>query len=246
MFVRCACGINIGSIFDWPPAEIEEGNKKMFERHLNCACGREMVVRTAPKEEPDSQENADKKQIFSFDEIARRMWSEQDPNDPALKSLTIPSTDQMIKALEATGDPRTAAIIADIQAAQTPTIGLLSAETDLLQSLIRNYAICFKPIYKQPKKEKGEKQGEQINEQAMEQAKEHQLYIEFADKIHDGLVTFAPVEARMVRCAFTERNIFRLYPTTDTDLDTDYNVVMTKKVEELKTKIFGMFEIEGL
>lgn len=230
MIIRCTCGLNIGSIFHWPPAEIEEGGKKMMERHLSCNCGREIVVRTAPKEEPDSPENADKKGIFSFDEIARRMGAGQMPDQPSVQPAPDSPT----------------AIIQEINAIGNPALGLNAEDAELLQTLVRNYGTVFKPIFKQEKSKRAAKQGEQMNEQEAAQAKEQQEYLAFADKIIEGLVSFSPEEAKMARCSFTERNLDRLYPTTDFDLDTDYNVIMRKKVAALETRVFAMFETAGL
>lgn len=71
--IECACGIS-HQIYDWPPSEVEQNNKKMMERHITCNCKREIVVRTAPKYEPEAELEEGEKiaTVSSFAELSRQ------------------------------------------------------------------------------------------------------------------------------------------------------------------------------
>lgn len=71
--IECACGISL-DIYSWPSAEIEQNGTKMIERHITCRCTREIVVRTAPKYEPDAEIGEDENvaAVSSFAELSRQ------------------------------------------------------------------------------------------------------------------------------------------------------------------------------
>ncbi len=90
--IECACGISL-DIYSWPPAEIEQNGKKMMERHISCRCTREIVVRTAPKYEPDAIVGEDEKiaTVMSFAEMSRQagVLKEVEPhNKPAADGVS--------------------------------------------------------------------------------------------------------------------------------------------------------------
>lgn len=118
--LECACGIS-HQIYDWPMTEIEQNGTKMCERHITCACKREVVVRTAPKYEPEAETGDDEKiaTVSSFAELSRQFG--------VLKEA--PEHNQPGAAKPETPDAQ---------------VKLSGPSRALLSSLIENYAKWFK------------------------------------------------------------------------------------------------------
>jgi hypothetical protein len=121
--IECACGIS-HQIYDWPAAEVEQNDKKMMERHLKCRCSREIVVRTAPKYEPDAEVDEDEKvaTVTSFAELSRQfgVLKEADPHNKPIAD----SPDEAPSAEK--------------------SVGISDADRTLFMFLIENYAKWFK------------------------------------------------------------------------------------------------------
>lgn len=126
--LECACGISI-DIYSWPPTEIEQNGKKMMERHISCRCTREIVVRTAPKYEPDAEVKEGEKiaTVVSFAELSRQcgVLKETEPyNKPAAGGLDEDEE--------------------DAAPADKGSVTLPEDQCKLLNQLVMNYANWFK------------------------------------------------------------------------------------------------------
>jgi hypothetical protein len=213
----CACGIKT-FIYDWPPAEIEAGNKKMFERHIFCSCQREVVIRTAPKEEPDFQgEDDGEPKIVSQEHLAHM--------------LGLPPAPEFVRQI-VDNTPTTTENLASID--------LSVDEAKVLKELTAHYGNVFKAAppttHEGPEKKDEQPQPDMFSE-------ERAAYNTLAERVADGKFTINNIdEARMVRCAFSPRNTRRLYPVKDMDYDDEPNVINAKLAEMLKNRMLAILE----
>ena len=229
MKITCACGIDY-QVYDYPPAEVEEGGKKMMERHIMCPCDREVVVRTAPKYEPASQEE-NVSGVISFDELVRRLnqdpppppapvtppagwggWGSSTPTAPpkaAPKAVVAPSLPSPIIV-----DPNAAPVVTN----QEKSIFLSKDDAEVLGALVAHYGQKFKDA---------EIQKDEVQEFA-------ELAVRAAQ---DGMfIVYSDREDRMIRMAFLEKNVKKLWPVGQFDDDTDFNVVQTARAKDLRER----------
>lgn len=82
MKLVCTCGIG-NYLYEWPASDVEHNSVKMKERHVSCACGRGLIVRSALKDEPDSDNEKSAGKI-SFEELSRRLGVNNKPIDEDL------------------------------------------------------------------------------------------------------------------------------------------------------------------
>ena len=218
MKLSCSCGISHW-VFDWPPAEIEAGGKKMMERHIFCSCQREVVIRTAPKEEPDFKgEDDGEPKIVSQEHLAHMLGL---PTAPEFKRVVVDNT------------PTTTENLASID--------LSVDEARVFKELTAHYGNVFKAA--PPTTHEGPEKGKDEEPQKDMFSEDRAAYNTFAERIADGQFTIHNIdEARMARCAFSPRNTRRLYPVKDMDYDDEPNVVNAKLAETLKNRLFAILE----
>lgn len=220
MKLSCSCGISHW-VFDWPPAEIEAGGKKMMERHIFCSCQREVVIRTAPKEEPTFDGEADDKdepKIVSQDHLAHMLGL---PPAPEFVRQVVDNTPTAIENLA--------------------SIDLSIDEARVLKELTAHYGNVFKAAPPTTHEGPEKKDGEEPKPDMF--SEERAAYNTLAERIADGKFVINNIdEARMVRCAFSPRNTRRLYPVKENDYDDEPHVVNAKLAETLKDRMFAILE----
>ena len=226
MKITCSCGIDY-QVYDYPPAEVEEGGKKMMERHIMCPCDREVVIRTTPKYEPNQAvpKGEETSGVVSFDELVRRL------NPPAVPTGSggwggggaIAPPPPKAPPAPVVAPPELPSIITDIEGASAPvsqekSIFLSQDDADVLGALVAHYGEKFKDA---------EVQKEEAKEFAelAERCKQEGMFIITTDK-----------EDRMIRTAFLERNMKKLWPVGQFDDDTDFNVVQTGRAKSLRER----------
>lgn len=223
MQIVCSCGISY-QVYDYPPAEVEEGGKKMMERHIMCPCDREVVVRTAPKYEPTAPlvEGEETSRVVSFEEMSRRLGVGKNTTPPSAKVPTWgPSSTPPTEAPEAiSGAP---SLIVDPNATPNVTgteksIFLTQEDADVLGNLIAHYGMKFKD----PEAQKEEAQ--EFADLAA-RAKQEGMFTIFSDK-----------EERMCRMGFLERNVKKLWPIGPYDDESDHNVQCTVRANDLRER----------
>ena len=221
MKLTCSCGQS-HYIFDWPPATIEEGGKKMMERHIFCPCQIEVVVRTAPKEEPDYE----------------------GPEDDKPK---IVSQEHLVKMLGLTPAPEVKRVIEDKTPRQKTgllMVNLSSEDARVLKESLAHYGNVFKaapPVSTHG--DKGDKNSGPPPQYEDMHAKEREAFLVLSEKVYGGDFMIENIEeARMVRCAFSDRNVRRLYPTKEMDYDDEPNVISVKAVKALRDRILTDLE----
>lgn len=232
MKIECSCGIEY-QVYDYPPSEVEEGGKKMMERHVMCPCDREIVVRTAPKYEPAmaaTEEAENTSGVVSFDELVRRLKAGQDAQDaaPINKSgwggFNPPAAPPPGKAptKAAVAPPTLPSLIIDPNAApiintDEKSIFLSQDDADVIGALITNYGEKFKDA---------EVQKEEVQEFADLAARAKQ----------EGIFIISEKEQRMCRMAFLERNVKKLWPILAYADETEFEVVQTAKAKALRER----------
>lgn len=95
-----------------------------------------------------------------------------------------------------------------------PSLFLAKDDADLLREIVTHYGAVFK-------------QGDEEAQAA---------YSAFVAKIQEGMLSTDPTEVRMVKCAFSDRNLRRLYPVGQYDDETSHNVVRTEAAKSLKDR----------
>jgi len=217
MKIECSCGIT-HHVFDWPSAKIEENNKKMIERHITCSCKREVVLRTDPMDEPDNEEgDEDEGQIFSFEELSRRLGVKPPPQP-------IPQPPPQMKQSKGL-------IVTDTtdtnEVNQLFTVHLSQDEAETLNEALSHYATVFKPME--------------------EQAKEQQAYLNLATRCKFGFFKIeTEKDASLIRCSLSERNTSRLYPVDEYGDETDHNFQRMLTVRSLRDRLFKEFEAHNV
>lgn len=233
MRIICSCGIE-AQIYDYPPADVTEGGKSMKERHLICGCGREVVIRTAPKYEPAMAETEEAKEtsgVVSFDELVRRLnqdqaaaappvnpggWGGYNPA-PAPKGVAPKAPLKPVVAPPTLPSP-----IIDPNATQTPSsdeksIFLTQDDADVVGALIANYGEKFKDA---------EVQKDEVAE-----------FADLASRAKQGgMFAMNDKEQRMVRMGFLERNIQKLWPIAAYADEDEFEVVQTAKAKALRER----------
>lgn len=230
MRITCSCGIDY-QVYDYPPAEIEEGGKKMMERHIMCPCDREVVVRTAPKYEPtasNTEEAENTSGVVSFDELVRRLKQGQQEDPPPAPAANpgwggnwAPPPPKAQKQAPV-AVPAPSPVIVDPNATPAPTndekgIFLTQDEADTVGALIANYGLKFKDA---------EAQKEEVQE-----------FAELAERAKlGGMFSMSEKEQRMCRMAFLERNVKKLWPIAQYADEDEFEVVQTAKAKDLRER----------
>lgn len=214
----CSCGISHW-VFDWPPADIDAGGKKMKERHIFCSCQREVVVRTAPKEEPDFEgEDDGQPKVVSQDHLAHMLGL---PQAPEYKRVVVDNTPTNTENLA--------------------TLNLSVDQARVLKELVAHYGNVFKAA--PPRTHETEKDKPEAPPEKDMFSEERAAYNTLAERIEDGQFVINNIdEARMVRCALSPRNTRRLYPVGEYDADNEPNVVNSKMSKELVDMILPILE----
>ena len=228
MKLVCSCGIR-HFIFDWPAASVEEGGKPMCERHIFCPCQREIVIRTAPKDEPnapETEEDTKKPKIFSQEALAKAMGLEVPP-DVERVNTNLPPENVLV------------------------SLTMTPSEIELLKDLVSHYGNVFKPILPSPGLDK---EGKPIPPEDKFR-EEREAYLAFAEKIKPTAAgwgtanTFdvaSAVEAKMVRCALSARNVAKRFPADIDGWDDDPNVIGKKAATELREKAYKELEAKNV
>ena len=228
MKLVCSCGIR-HFIFDWPAAAIEDGGKKMCERHIFCPCQREIVIRTAPKDEPDAQEaeeDAKKPKIFSQEALAKAMGLEIPP-DVERVNTDLPPENVLV------------------------SLTMNTKEVELLKDLVTHYGNVFKPMMPSPG---NDKDGKPIPPNDQFKA-EREAYLAFADKIKPAAAGWGTAntfdiasasDAKMVRCALSARNVGKRFPVEGDGWDDDPNVIGKKAATELRERAYKELEAKNV
>ena len=229
MKLYCTCGIR-HFVFDWPPAEIEVSGKKMMERHIFCPCQREVVVRTAPKDEVefDGPEDSKKPKIYSQEALAKAMGLDVPPETERVNN-NMPPENVLF------------------------SIALTVDEASMLKDLSAHYGNVFKQA---PPKAEDQDKDKNPDPNAptgpavapMDQhAAERAAYISMSEKIQEGAFNVTSAgEAKMIRCALSSRNVARRFPTKDSSWDDDPNVVGKKAAGELRERIYKELEANNV
>lgn len=226
MKIECSCGI-IYQVYDYPPVELEEGGKKMMERHVMCPCDREIIIRTAPKYEPTSNEE-NTSGVVSFDELVRRL--NQDPTPPApvntggwggYNPAPQPPAGKAPKKAIVVPPPIPSAIIDPTASPAVnndeKSIYLSQDDADVVGALVAHYGEKFKDA---------EVQKEEVQE-----------FADLAGRAkQEGMLVLSEKEQRMCRMAFLPRNITKLWPVAAYADEDEFEVVQTAKAKALRER----------
>lgn len=227
MKITCSCGIDY-QVYDYPPAEIEEGGKKMMERHIMCPCDREAVIRTAPKYEPNVDTGEETSGVVSFDELVRRLdKAAAAPATPATNpggwgGNWGPPTAQKAPKKAPVAPPAVPSPIIDPSAVPVPSsdeksLFLTQDEADVVSALIAHYGAKFKDA---------EVQKEEVQE-----------FADLASRAkQEGMFAMSEKEQRMVRMGFLERNVKKLWPIAAYADETEFEVQQTAKAKVLRER----------
>jgi hypothetical protein len=235
MKITCTCGIDY-SLYDYPPTEVEVEGKTAMERLVMCPCDREYVIHTQPKYEPDSKET-NVSGVMSFEELVKKLKAP--PPAPKAASWGPPQSAKKVSskaksgivlpgAADASGKASGGLIIdpnaiqaAPAVAVNEKSIFLTQDDADVVSSLIANYGAKFKDA---------EMQKEEVQE-----------FADLASRAkQEGMFTIGEKEQRMVRMAFLEKNILKLWPFDAYADETEFNVQQTAKAKLLREKFKQM------
>lgn len=207
MKIICSCGISY-QVYDYPPSDVEEGGKQMKERHIMCPCDREIVMRTAPKYEPDYEGTEKTSPLASFEEISRRLGIVPPPGTPQNAPEAAPATPSLILGPEADQPPASAG----------KGLFLTPDDASTLSTLIGHYGSYYK-----------------CSETQKEDQEKFAVLAERA-KLGGMFNLQTEEEERMVRMGFLERNITKIWPVGPYDEEGEFNVQQTIRAKTLREK----------